>query len=85
MFRKIYAAPLAALILTAAAPAAPSIAMASNQEQSNAAGSSGESNETAKSERKTCKYFANTASRMRGKRLCLTQAQWREFNAAQDN
>jgi hypothetical protein len=83
MFRKIYAVPLAALILTAAAPAAPGVAMASNQEQSNAAGSSQESNETAKAERKTCKNFPDTVSRMRTKRLCLTKEQWREFEDAQ--
>jgi hypothetical protein len=85
MFRKIYAAPLAALILTAAAPAAPTIALASNQDQQNVTGSSDDSDATPKAERKTCKYLADSASRMRGKRLCMTAAQWRQFYAAQQD
>ena len=83
MFRKVYAAPFAALILAAAAPAVPTAALASGQEQQNASGSSGGSAEPAKAERKICKNFPDTVSRMRTKRLCLTQAQWREFEDAQ--
>lgn len=83
MTRKIFAAPIAALALIAAAPV-PSAALAGNgQSQASSNGQSGQT-PAAKSERKICKYFANSASRMRGERLCLTPAQWKEFDAAQE-
>jgi hypothetical protein len=84
MFRKAYAAPLAALALIAAAPV-PSAALASNDDQRNASASQAGDDTSAKAERKTCKTFPDTVSRMHSKRLCLTQAQWREFNAAQQD
>ena len=84
MFRKTYAAPFAALALVAAAPA-PSVAMASNEQQNVSAGQSGGDASTPRAERKTCRNFEDTVSRMRGKRLCMTQAQWREFYAAQQD
>ena len=86
MYRKAFAATFAAFALMAAAPPAQSVAMASNDQQSNSATSSDEgSGDTPKQERKICKNFETSGSHMRGKRLCLTQSQWREFYAAQEN
>ncbi|HEX4739263.1 MAG TPA: hypothetical protein VH331_17065 [Allosphingosinicella sp.] len=36
-----------------------------------------------KSERKTCRTFENTVSRLKSERLCLTQEQWKKFEQAQ--
>ena len=84
MFNKAFAAPLAALALIAAAP--PSAALASNDQPDNSSAQAQQSNsDTPKAERKICKNFEMTASHMRGQRLCLTRAQWREFYAAQEN
>ena len=85
MLRKAHFIPLAALVLVAAAPA-PSAALASNGEPQNVTSDqSGGSDATAKAERKICKTLADTARRTATKRLCMTRAEWREFNeAAQD-
>lgn len=34
-------------------------------------------------ERKTCRRFEASESRMKSKRLCLTRAQWKEFRDAE--
>ena len=82
MTRKIFAAPIAALALIAAAPV-PSAALASNsQPQSASGGQSGEA-PAAKSERKICKTFYMSGSHVRSERLCLTRAQWKEYNETQ--
>jgi len=39
----------------------------------------------AKSERKTCKTFYSTESRMKRETLCLTREGWREFERAQES
>ena len=81
MFRKSHLIPIAALVLIAAAP--PSVALASNGEQQNLTSEqSGGSDSTAKAERKICKTLPDTARRTATKRLCMTRAEWREFNAA---
>jgi hypothetical protein len=83
MTRKILAAPIAALALIAAAPV-PSAVLASNsQPQSVSSGQSGEA-PAAKGERKICKKFYMSGSHVRGERLCLTRAQWKDFNEAQE-
>ena len=83
MFRQACFAPLAALVLIAAAPV-PTAGLAGSQDgESGSAASSGQPADSARAERKTCKNFPDTVSRMRTKRLCLTQAQWREFEDAQ--
>ena len=83
MTRKIFAAPIAALALIAAAPV-PSAALASNsQSQASSSGQSGEA-PAAKSERKICKTFHMSGSHARAERLCLTRAQWKEFDDAQE-
>jgi len=38
---------------------------------------------TPKAERKTCRTFQNTASRMKAERLCLTRDEWRKFEEQQ--
>jgi hypothetical protein len=79
MTRKIFAAPIAALALIAAAPV-PSAAMASNsQPQSVSSDRSGQA-QPAKAERKICRTFYMSGSHVRGERLCLTRAQWKEYN-----
>ena len=83
MTRKIFAAPIAALALIAAAPV-PSAALASNSQSQNASGQSGEA-PAAKGERKICKTFHMSGSHARPERLCMTRAQWKEFDAAQDD
>ena len=87
MSRKIFAAPIAALALIAAAPV-PSAALASananaSEPQANSA-RSGEAGKPAKAERKICKTFTMTGSHTRSERLCLTRAQWKDFEAAQE-
>ena len=83
MFLQAFAASLAALALIAAAPV-PTAGLASSQDRDNgSAASSGQGADSAKAERKICKNFPDTVSRMRTKRLCLTQSQWREFEDAQ--
>ena len=83
MTRKIFAAPIAALALIAAAPV-PSAALAGNSQSQSSP--SGETRDTtaAKSERKICKTFHMSGSHARADRLCLTRAQWKEFDAAQE-
>jgi hypothetical protein len=82
MFRKATMIPLAALVLVAAAPA-PSAALASNGERQNVTSDqSGGSDPSAKAERKICKNLAGSARRLDTKRLCMTRAEWREFEQA---
>ena len=84
MTRKIFAAPIAALALIAAAPV-PSAALASNNSQpTSATGSRSGDAASAKSERKICKTFHMSGSHAKPERLCLTRAQWKEFNDAQE-
>ena len=37
----------------------------------------------AKNERKTCRTFDNSATRMKRERLCLTREQWKKFDDEQ--
>jgi hypothetical protein len=83
MTRKIFAAPIAALVLIAAAPA-PSVALASNSQPQSVSGNQSGEASAAKSERKICKTFYMSGSHVRGERLCMTRAQWKEFNEAQE-
>lgn len=71
MTKTSFLAPLAALSLLAAG-AAPAFAKAQDEQAAATAGSAGE--------KKTCKTFQNTASRMKAQKLCLTKAQWKKFN-----
>ena len=67
---------IASLTALSMAFAAPAFAAKTSQDEQPTAGS-------AKSEKKTCKTFANTASRMKSTRLCLTKAEWKKFESAQ--
>ena len=82
MTRKIFAAPIAALALIAAAPV-PSAALAGNSDQQTATGSQSRA-PAAKSERKICKTFNTTGSHAKPERLCMTRAEWKEFDALQE-
>ena len=73
MKRDVLIASFAALSMIAAA--APAYAKAQDSEQSAGA--------AAKTEKKTCKTFQNTASRMKATRLCLTKAEWKKFDETQ--
>jgi hypothetical protein len=65
-------AAAAALLATGAAPA-----FAKSQDSQG----NGSTAAARQGERKICKTFANTETRMRSERLCLTKSQWREFDA----
>jgi hypothetical protein len=73
MTRNRYLAPLAALSLLATS--APAFAKAQEGD------GNGSVTATSKSEKKICKTFENTASRMKREKLCLTRAQWKKFDA----
>ncbi|MEA3063868.1 MAG: hypothetical protein QOJ27_296 [Sphingomonadales bacterium] len=76
---KLIFASTAALALIAGVPAH---AGRSQSEQS-AESDGGGSRAKAKEERKTCRTFDNTETRMKRERLCLTREQWRKFDDAQ--
>ena len=74
MNRTAIFAPLAALSMIAiAAPA--SAAAAKGQDASATTASEG------KAEKKICRRFDNTTSRMKSTRLCLNKAEWKKFEA----
>ena len=70
MKRDVLIASFAALSMIALA--APASARTQSEEAS--AGS-------AKAERKLCRTFENSASRMKATRLCLTKSEWKKFEA----
>jgi hypothetical protein len=79
---KVIFASTAALVLVAGAPAHAARdqaerASATDSADGVAAGAA------AKEERKTCRTYANSASRMKRERLCLTRQQWKKFDAEQ--
>jgi hypothetical protein len=67
---KLIFASTAALALIAGSPA---LAAKSQSDQA------GASTAKAKGERKTCRTFDSTESRMKRTRLCLTREQWKKF------
>ena len=83
MSGRIIAVPFAALALIAAAPV-PSAALAGSAQGNSSADSSGQQGKAAKPERKICKNFDMSGSHI-PERLCLTRAQWREFEAMMEN
>lgn len=70
-------ASAAALAMIAGAPAYAA------KSQNESAASEGGSGAKAKGERKICKTFDSTESRMKREKLCLTREQWRKFEAQQ--
>ena len=75
MTRNRLLASFATLSLLAAS-AGPALAKAQEGE-----GNASVAGAAAKSEKKICKTFENTASRMKREKLCLTRAQWKKFDA----
>lgn len=76
---KLIFASTAALALIAGAPAH----AAKNESPRALAAADAGSGAKAKQERKTCRFFDNTASRMKRERLCLTREQWKKFEEQQ--
>jgi len=75
-FKMIFASA-AALALAAGTPAF--AAKGSGQQP---AAESGAAGQKAKSERKKCRTFENSAMRTKRERLCLTAAEWKKFDEA---
>lgn len=71
-------ASTAALALAAATPA-----FAAKSQGERAAESDGAAAAKSKDERKTCRTFDNSETRMNRQRLCLTREQWKKFDAEQ--
>jgi hypothetical protein len=79
---KFILASTAALALVAGSPAF--AARAQSEQASTTGDASGASDGgKAKSERKTCRTFIGSDSRMKRDRLCLTRAGWKKFEATQ--
>ena len=76
---KLIFASTAALALIAGAPAH----AAKNESARALAAADSAAGAKAKEERKTCRYFDNTASRMKRERVCLTREQWKKFEEQQ--
>lgn len=70
---RIFTAFAAAAILTAGT--APAFAKSQDSQGNGSAGASA----AEKGDRKICKRFDNSASRMRSEKLCLTKSQWKKF------
>ena len=73
MSRIVTAAAAAAIALLAT----PAFAKSQNEGDAAATGTK------AKSDRKICRTFDNTASRLKREKVCLTREQWRKFDLAQ--
>ena len=76
---KLMCASTAALALIAGAPAF----AAKSQSQQAAASDGGGAGAKAKSERKICRTFGRSESRMNRERLCLTREGWKAFERTQ--
>ena len=76
---KLIFAASAALALVAGAPAH----AAKNESVRALAAADAGTGAKAKEERKTCRTFDRTESRMKREKLCLTRAQWKKFEAEQ--
>jgi hypothetical protein len=76
---KFILASTAALALVAGSPA---FAARAQGEQASTAGAASDGGK-AKSERKTCRTFIGSDSRMKRDRLCLTRSEWKKFEATQ--
>ncbi|HEX8572738.1 MAG TPA: hypothetical protein VF759_08300 [Allosphingosinicella sp.] len=72
-------ASAAALALVAATPAY----AAKSQDRQSAESDGGAAGAKAKGDRKTCRLFDNSVSRMKRERLCMTREQWKKFDEEQ--
>jgi hypothetical protein len=75
---KLIFASTAALAMVAGTPAF--AAKSQNQNQQVATADAGGGAEVRK-DKKICRSFANTVSRMKREKLCLTKADWKKFEA----
>ena len=73
MSKTLFAAATA-LAVVAAGPAA---ARTTQNADGNSAAAAGQK----KQDRKICRTFENSASRMKAQRVCLTKEQWKKFEA----
>ena len=78
---KLIFASTAALALIAGAPAH----AAKNESARALAAADSAAGAKAKEERKTCRLFDNSVSRMKRERLCLTREQWKKFDEEQSD
>ena len=76
---KLIFASTAALALIAGAPAH----AAKNESNRALAAADAGAGAKAKEERKSCRLFDNTTSRMKRERVCLTREQWKKFDEDQ--
>lgn len=74
---KLIFASTAALALIAGAPAY----AAKNESNRALAAADGAAGVKAKDERKSCRYFDNSASRMKRERICMTREEWKKFDS----
>jgi hypothetical protein len=75
---KMILASTAALAMVAGTPA---FAAKENQAEQTSAAGGGSERADAKGERKICKTFDASESRMKRTKLCLTREQWKKFEA----
>ena len=76
---KLIFASTAAFALLAGTPAH----AAKSQSEAVLAATGGGAGAKAKDERKTCRYYDNTASRMKRERICMTREAWKKFDKEQ--
>ena len=79
MKTKLIFASTAALALIATAPAH----SAKSQDRQTVENGGGAGDAKAKGERKICRTFERTDSRMKVDKVCLTRAEWKKFEATQ--
>ena len=77
MKTKLIFASTAALALVAAAPAQ----AAKSQDRQAAESEGAAAGAKEKGERKICRTFERTDSRMKADKVCLTRAEWKKFDA----
>lgn len=84
MTRQALLAAAAALTMIAT-PALAATGRAAEAATSESASASGQAspNADAKGDKKTCRRYENTVSRMKAEKLCLTRDEWRKFDEQQ--
>jgi hypothetical protein len=82
MTRQALLAAAAALTMIAT-PALAERGRSSEAATTEAATAPAQASPDAKAEKKTCRTFQNTVSRMKSERLCLTREEWRKFEDQQ--
>jgi putative hemolysin len=83
---RIAFASAAAAALVAAVPASAErtpVEAAANAAATAEGGSAAAATDKEKGERKICKTYENSASRMKREKLCLTRDEWKKFEADQ--